>query len=547
MLSWKNKAIKKSTDSNPTFFIKEIISPAFIEVTDKTTKSKHKILDYFRKESLEKFTNFVKKTNQSLNFKNSGIAQNFFNNECNLLVHGNNIDSLEYLLRKNFEESVDLVYIDPPFMTNVNFFKNIELRTTDSSDSKNKVDNVIAKRKVFNDRWLLDGYLQFMYERLVLIRKLMKDSGSIYIHLDENCSHYIKIIMDEVFGREKFRREITWNTASLNVAGFKGQIRNNWIYGSGHILFYTKGDEYTFNTQFIPRTDEFKKKKYKNSDDGGKYRVTRRNNKIYLKDDKGEPMINIWNDILSFNYAKIASSESVFYSTQKPESLLERIIKTSSNPGDIVLDCFVGSGTTVAVAEKQGRRWIGCDINVDSIHAASKRIQRIYYRDHGNIIKNSNISIKPMNFLVYGSDSAVSEISEKYNSNSRDFFDFECKFDNNKIKIEISGPDKSLFLDFLRKSTKKGGSKSTINNKMISNESFENLSLIDSIFFDFYHEKDSLFQIYYADLPRKRKECVRGKYQFNFNNVGLRDSIIVKIKVVDILGREFYKLKKVKV
>ncbi len=545
MLSWKNKAIKKSTDSDTTFFIKEIISPAFIEVSDKTTKSKHKILDYFRKESLEKFTSFLKDTNKSSNFKNSGIAQNFFNNESNLLIHGNNFHSLDYLLRNNFEEKIDLVYIDPPFMTNANFFKNIELRNTDSSGSKNKVENIIAKRKVFNDRWFsIDGYLQFMYERLVLIRKLMKDAGSIYIHLDENCSHYIKIIMDEIFGIEKFRREITWNTASLNVAGFKGQIRNNWIYGSGHILFYTKGSDYTFHTQFIPRTDEFIKKKYKNSDDGGKYRVTRRNNKIYLKNDKGEPMINIWNDILSFNYAKIASSESVFYSTQKPESLLERIIKTSSNPGDIVLDCFVGSGTTVAVAEKQGRRWIGCDMNADSIHTTSKRIQRIYYLNQGNSIKNPDGSIKPINFLIYGSDSAVSEISEINDSNSRDFFDFECTFDSNNIKIEISGPDKSLFLDFLRKRNKKG-SKSSMNDKMITNENFENLSLIDSIFFDFYHEKDSLFQIYYADLPRKRKEGVSGKYQFNFNNVGLGDSITVKIKVVDILGREFYKLKKV--
>ena len=109
-----------------------------------------------------------------------------------------------------------------------------------SDDDTKKKERVFVKQKQYRDKWELDDYLQFIFERLILLKKLMKESGSsIYMHLDENCLHYIKIIMDEVFGSENFKREIIWNTASLNVAGFKGQVRNNWIYGSGHILFYT--------------------------------------------------------------------------------------------------------------------------------------------------------------------------------------------------------------------------------------------------------------------------------------------------------------------
>ena len=206
MLSWKNKAKKTFADSVPKFDMEEIISPAFFEVTDTSAKSNRKILEYLCTEKYEELKNFQKRTKESLNFKNNGTAHNFFNNNFNLLFSGDNINSLDYL-RNDFEEKIDLVYIDPPFMTNSNFFKNIEIRNADSSISKNQSDNVIGKRKVFNDKWLLDEYLQFMYERLILIRKLMKNSASIYIHLDENCSHYIKVLLDEIFGRENFRRE----------------------------------------------------------------------------------------------------------------------------------------------------------------------------------------------------------------------------------------------------------------------------------------------------------------------------------------------------
>ena len=133
--------------------------------------------------------------------------------------------------------------------------------------------------------------------------------------------------------------------------------------------------EYIFNKQYTPRDEKFIKKNYKDEDENGLFRITRRGNKLYLKDDKGEPLTDIWKDILSFNYAAAAGKESVGYPTQKPEALIERVIKASSNEGDIVLDCFVGSGTTAVVAEKLGRRWIVADLNKGAIQTTMKRIQ----------------------------------------------------------------------------------------------------------------------------------------------------------------------------
>jgi DNA modification methylase len=370
---------------------------------------------------------------------------------------------------------------------------------------------VIYKQKQYTDTWSLEEYLQFLYERLYLIRDLLKDTGSIYVHLDEDAAHYIKIILDEVFGRENFRRQIIWNTASLNVAGFKGNVRDNYIYASGIILFYTKSDSYTFNPQYNPHSKEFIEKKYKKKDENGRYRITRRNNKIYLKDDSGEPITNVWNDILSFNYAKAASRESVFYPTQKPEALLRRIILTSSNPGDVVLDCFAGSGTTSAVAQKLNRKWIACDNNANAIHISSKRIQRI--------ICNENSLVNTRSFQVWD----------------------EKKHKTTINPIKILGERKNAYLTLsiaeIDNSQIYANTDITPKTSLISN-----YSLIDSIFvfFSTDSQEDNPFQIHFSDIPRGRKESIVGTYRF-FIPKWKENDLITKIRIYDIFGNMYEK------
>jgi len=287
----------------------------------------------------------------------------------NKLIWGDNKYIMASLLPE-FAGKINLIYIDPPFATGADFSINIKL-----GDLKWTKEASVIEEKAYRDTWGrgLESYLQMLYDRLILMRELLADDGSIYVHLDYRVSHYVKTVMDEIFGKENFRREIIWDTASLNVAGFKGEA-NNWIYASGHILYYTKLDKFVFNRQYIPRSEKFIKKNYTQADEKGLFRVTRRGNKLYLKDDKGDPVTNIWKDILSFNYVAIASRESVNFPTQKPEALLDRIIKASSNEGDLIADFFCGSGTTGAVGEKLGRRWIMADLSKFAIHTTRKRL-----------------------------------------------------------------------------------------------------------------------------------------------------------------------------
>lgn len=290
----------------------------------------------------------------------------------NLLFHGDNKDVLATLLELGFRGKIDLIYIDPPFKSGADYVRKVELRGLKNLGGIEEDDASILQQTMYFDIWNNDTYLQFMYERLMLLKELLAETGSIYVHMDWRVVHSVKLIMDEIFGEDNFRSQIIWNTASINVAGFKTQAKN-WIYSQGIILYYVKNnvkDGFTFNKEFI------KTLKYPYEDKKGKYRLTRNREKVYENEDEGEPVTDIWNDILSFNYVA-AAKESLGFQTQKPEPLLQRIIKASSNEDDLVLDCFIGSGTTARVAQKLGRRWIGCDINKGAIHLTSRELQKI--------------------------------------------------------------------------------------------------------------------------------------------------------------------------
>lgn len=290
------------------------------------------------------------------------------NGWMNKIFWGDNLQVMSHLL-KDYRGKIDLIYIDPPFDSKADYKKKISLK------GKSITNNHQAfEEKQYTDLWTNDGFLQFMYERLLLIKELLSDKGNIYVHLDEKRVHYVKLIMDEIFGIDNFQREIIWDITVLS--GFKTQAQN-WIRGHDTILYYSKNKNNTFNKLKQPHTQEYLDGFKKIDENGDAYMVAHKL-KRYRKDVefKGKPFGDVWGDIMSFQQQPTAE-ENVKYPTQKPETLLERIIHASSEPGSIVFDCFMGSGTTQAVAMRLGRKFIGADINLGAIETTVKRLNKV--------------------------------------------------------------------------------------------------------------------------------------------------------------------------
>lgn len=300
----------------------------------------------------------------------------------NRLIYGDNLLAIQALLAGDHDTGlpsmrgkIDLIYIDPPYDSKADYRTKIELPGA-SIDSK----PTVLEQFAYADTWSNNvggeevkgtvAYLKYMYPRLVLMRELLSERGSIYVHLDWHVSHYVKLILDDIFGKEMFLNNIIWGYGALFKANYSRFQRKH-----DDILVYGKTESYLYNTQY-DEYSEGSQKHYKYKDENGKYRLTstpgpdgkRYMKKIYL--GKGSPMTDVWSDIPVITGM---SSEKRNYSTQKPEALLERIIKASSNEGSIVADFFGGSGTTVAVAEKLGRKWITSDIGKPATMIMRKR------------------------------------------------------------------------------------------------------------------------------------------------------------------------------
>lgn len=270
----------------------------------------------------------------------------------NKLIWGENKYIMSSLL-KNFAGRIDLIYIDPPFATGADFSFNTQI-----GESKEEVfkEQSIIEEKAYRDTWGkgLITYLSMMLDRLVIMRELLSETGSIYVHLDWHIGHYIKLILDDIFGKDNFQNEIIW--------AYKTQGATKRRYSRKHdtLFFYTKRDTWTFNYQtersYMQHKYGFDKDDFKVDEDGRQYRDT------------------IVRDTWEISAIQSATSENLGFRTQKPEKLLERIILSSSDPGDLVADFFCGSGTTCAVAEKLGRRWICCDLSRWAIHLTRKRL-----------------------------------------------------------------------------------------------------------------------------------------------------------------------------
>lgn len=318
------------------------------------------------------------------------------NGWINKIFWGDNLQVMSHLL-KIYRGQVNLIYIDPPFDSRVEYKKKVEIKGI----GKTETDNSSFEEKQYGDIWTNDEYLQFMYERLILLRELLSDDGCIYLHCDWHKGHYLKLLMDELFGADRFINEITWyyyNKMAPKSACFPRT--------TDKILLYAKGAGYTFNTQYEKR-DEPVKQLVRKFVDGKAINARDENGNVMYKMSYEKRIDDVWRISMLQPADKV---EPVGYPTQKPERLIERMILASSKPGDLVFDCFMGSGTTQAVAMKLGRRFIGADINLGAIQTTTKRLLSV-----AKELEESQASMGSADDTKYTG-------FEVYNVNNYDFF-----------------------------------------------------------------------------------------------------------------------------
>lgn len=394
----------------------------------------------------------------------------------NMIIRGECLSACAYLKEQGIK--VDLVYIDPPFASGADYAKKVYVRRNpkvaeaiSQAETELDIDELKAfEETMYGDVWDKEKYLNWMYENLVAIKSVMSDTASIYVHLDYHIGHYVKILMDEIFGEDNFRNEIVWKrTGAHNDAGKYGIVHDT-------IFWYSKNQEYFFHEIFIDLTEEHKSTRFKNIEEGtgrkfypgpitapgsGPSRIFRgkellppagrhwsysqenideleRQNRIYysstgtpyLKEyedeyvEQGRRVQSIWDDILPSK----TGNELVDYATQKPEALLERIIKASSNEGMLVADFFGGSGVTAAVANRLGRRFIHNDIGINSIQTARDRLVSAgasfevkEVKDGVQLYRNPQQTMDNICRLIPGmkNDDSVDEFWEGYISDSK--------------------------------------------------------------------------------------------------------------------------------
>ena len=333
------------------------------------------------------------------------------NGWINKIFWGDNLQVMSHLL-KEYRGKVQLIYIDPPFDSRADYKKQIKIKNKTAMS-----DAMSFEEKQYSDIWTNDEYLQFMYERIILIRELLSDTGMLFLECDPTRGHYIKVILDEVFGQENFVNQVIWKRTFSH--GDMGQGAKHLGRLHDNIFMYRKSSNLKMNTVYTPYSEKYINDFYKYTDEQGRrYRLVSLlgpggaakgnpyyeflgvsrywvhskakmqelyekgiivqtkpgavpQKKRYLDEAPGVPLQDIWVDISAVQGGAL---ENQNYPTQKPEALLDRIIRTASNPGDIVFDCFMGSGTTQAVAMKLGRKFIGADINLGSIQTTTKRL-----------------------------------------------------------------------------------------------------------------------------------------------------------------------------
>ena len=576
------------------------------------------MLHWLGKKPLEKVEYYPAQLAESVGVDNPPAApshQWFDKSGNNLVFHGDNKEIMSALLVGGFRGKVDLVYIDPPFDSGADYVRRVKLRgengngngngngkngngeNGDDENGNGKIsaeETTIGEQAQYHDIWANDNYLQFMYERLILMRELLSEQGSIYLHCDWHKSHHLRFLLDEVFGEENFQNEIIW----CYVGG--GQEQTSYKKKHDTVLLYRKSnDSPIFNWQEVsvpyddlPITGQWRKGHTDREE--AKKRAAEK-----MKD--GKVPYDWWTDIPSYATAT-RNLKREYYPTEKPEALLERIIKASSNPGSIVFDCFCGSGTTAAVAEKLGRRWIAADINKGAVQTTMKRLNKnhqkcgiAHYRvnnydfrkredtmaliiakygierdrrdgffdgiRHGELVKITELD-KPLTQLDL--QSIHNEIADNRPDEDRNITVFcsGCETAIAEINAKTSVINNISVIDIQKdgfvfhappfaevRIAKKGKKASVVISDYVSPAIFARLAIDDGVLKktigDFRAQIDYVlidadyngehFNICQRDIPARKKDFICGEYEVAIPHTAAK----VAVKIVDMLGEEF--------
>ncbi len=494
---------------------------------------------------------------------------------------------LSTLLTSGFRGKIDLIYIDPPFDSKADYVKKVSLRG--NNEKERGEEQSLFEQIQYTDMWKNDEYLQFMYERFILLRELLSEQGSIYVHCDWHKSHHLRCLLDEVFGESNFVNEIVWH--------YKNASRGKTSFAHSHdnLYLYAKMKEKKiFNRDEVLQKFESGMTEWRYTTGGQK--------------NKEMPKGKTPDDVIILSSLNTMSQELSAYPTQKPEALLERIIKASSHTDSIVLDCFSGSGTTQAVAQKLGRRWIGVDCNKGAIQTTMKRIQKIT-KEQENTISNilhyrvnnydfqERYSTRELVFNTYGIEKLTDPFFDGTVENKLvkiidfnnpltklDIQHIKDEFSNNKtddtrhVIVICSGHEISL-----KEELRQYNKQSPINNieirdiqqdgiiayepvqayidiikkdctatitikEYVSPTIMKRLALDTSLFAeqvtDFKSQIEvvlidtnydgNIFTICHSDIPEKKKDLIKGHYELDISN----KENTVAVKIIDVMGEE---------
>lgn len=404
----------------------------------------------------------------------------------NILYHSDNLESINSLIHDGYRDSIDLIYIDPPFLTMANYKSRIQVLNIDKLE--------VVEHFAYNDNWKggMKEYLHMLSLRLYLMKELLSDEGSIYVHLDYRTVHYVKIMMDYIFGEDMFVNEIIWSYKSGGVSKRYHSRKHD------SILMYSKTKNYIFNPQ--------KEKSYNRNFKPYRFKGV----KEYEDDIGWYTLVNL-KDVWQIDIVGRTSSERVGYGTQKPEKLLDRIISTSSREGSIVADFFAGSGTTGVVAEKLGRRFIMADKGNISCLTIMKRMAEN---------KGKTYSVKKLN----SKENEINELKvdsfrkEKINKNKYLINIKLGKYNLDLNKVKLNSKDMIIIKNILKK---------------------DSLALIDYIGLDLNYDGKSP-NIIYQDYRKKDYRKINQEIQLYIDENVIDKPIY--LKVIDVFGHEYTRI-----
>ncbi len=499
---------------------------------------------------------------------------------CNQLFFGDNLPALSHLLNSGYRGKVKLIYIDPPYQSGVTWRRKMRLRARKAPTMQTAADHIFAAQTQYRDTWSEADYLQFIYERLPLLRELLSESGSLWLHCDHRQAHHLRCLLEEVFGAENYLNTIAWrsqtargakvsafyfpySTHSIEIFAKCRSTPTTWnppkrriVLSEAEAAAEFMRDERGFFRTSDPGTYSFASLKALHDEgrlyapfagqvvideasarvycsQGGNLAI-----KYYLTPLKGgkwqveRAVDNFWDDIPGLG---TVPSEDLGYPTQKTEALLQRVIETASNPGDLVLDCFMGSGTTLAVAEKLGRRWLGIDANYGAIQTTRRRMQA-----------------KGAEFAVYQIESGERRVETRDQRSETDIHNSQFAIRNSHaslpshpITLQITrNPQNPTTIEVQIIDYDSLAIAAQLSGRSISSRSTSAKrdwrTLIDSVEIDPTYD-GQIFCAQVVDVPLKKSVQVHGTYLVQIPST----TTTVAIRLTDVLGEESMIVKQV--